>query len=126
MSEAIKEIEHKSRMSFFDKAVWFVFLTPLVFVFTLYTSVIGIQILAYKKILSISSKAVYDITQVGIIIAIVIEFLCLIFAIVICCTIWWHKRKFTILIALLAILTSCFLGYFTVIAYALNQYYGHN
>jgi hypothetical protein len=104
VSEIIENVVPRSRMSFYDRAAWYAFITPFA------TIAIAYAILSVGNNLSLSRLAVDHFDQVVILCSLVTQLINFVFGLVICSNIENHRRKLTILLAALAILASACVG----------------
>jgi|GEM_PF-3941000 hypothetical protein len=114
MSETIKDIAAGSRMSFYDKAAWYIVATPFLIVAIAYAALFVVD---HR---SLSRLEVDHADAIILVWALFLQFLSFILGFSICCRIRQHRRKLTIWLALIGVLASFGFGAFTLFALALS------
>jgi hypothetical protein len=99
-----------STRTFYDLAAWYILIIPFV------TVTIGYAILAIAYHLSLPISEQHNVGQVVILCALFVQLVCLVLGLSICCRPDQHRRKLTIWIAVLGVLTNLFLGALTLLA----------
>jgi hypothetical protein len=111
MSNAIEIAARDPKMSFYDKAVWYVFIAPLVAV------AIACVITGVAEQHSISDLADEYLQRITIGNVLLIQIVSFIFMVFLICKMQRHKRKLTIWVALFGAFSNCVMGLVAVIAF---------
>ena len=104
-----------STRTFYDLAAWYILIIPFV------TVTIGYAILSIADHFSLPRSEQYDVGQVVIISALFVQLVCLVLGLSICCRPDQHRRKLTVWIAVLGVLTNLGLGALTLVALGFNN-----
>jgi hypothetical protein len=115
MIETNEVVALKSERSFYDKAAWFTLITP-------FAAIAMAWVLLMPSASSSISRSEQDNFSQGVLLcALVVQFISFILGLSICYRINQHRRKLTIWIATLGVLTSLGLGALTLIGLGLSN-----